>query len=92
MQLLSHISGFRAQQQGKQILVMFDEDLREAITIIIAISSTTEVLHLVWASQIIRKESQDTNYAFSGSFQHVSVDSLVPQVLCSFVTTIGHQF
>ena len=85
--LLEHIPGLRAQQHGKQVLMMFDEDIGETIDVAISHVTHHDAINLVRAAQIIRKDLQRVKCDFDGSFKENNAD-IVPQTLRTLINMI----
>ena len=84
--LLEHIPGLQAQQHGKQVLLMFNEDISETINIAISHVTHQDSIHLVRAAQIIRNDLQKVKFDFDGSFKECK--ELVPQTLRTLINMI----
>ena len=84
--LLEHIPGLQAQQHGKQVLLMFNEDISETINIAISHVTHQDSIHLVRAAQIIRNDLQKVKFDFDGSFKECK--ELVPLTLRTLINMI----
>ena len=85
--LLEHVQGLRAQQHGKQVLMMFDEDIGETIDMAMSHVTHHDAINLVRAAQIIRKDLEKVRCDFDGSFKESNVD-LVPETLRTLINMI----
>lgn len=86
--LLHQIPDLRAEQQGRDILLIFEKDIGGAIKRAIADDMDAEAIHLVRAAQVVRKYIFDKQYEFTGSFQRGCESNAVPQSLNALVRMI----
>ena len=86
--LLKQIPDLRAQSQGREILLMFDKNIGDAIKLACSQSEDSDAIHLVRASHIIRREIFANKYAFTGAFNDGFEEDIVPHTLKALVSMI----
>ena len=67
--LLHFIPDLRVQTQGREIILMFDADIGEAIKIAYSQNIDEEAIHLMRTAHILRIDILEENYSFDGSFK-----------------------
>ena len=82
------VINLHAQSQGKYVLLMFDEDIGNAVKVAMEHISDSDAISLVRASRIIRKEIENVKYEFSVSFVDDASSEAVPQTLQTFISMI----
>lgn len=85
--LMNAIPDLRAQQQGREVLLMFDSDIGQAIKIACS-QNDNDAMHLARAAQILRKDIFSKEYSFDGSFKPGCENDAVPQSLLALVSMI----
>jgi hypothetical protein len=88
--LLSHFPGMRAQPCGKEVLLVFDEDIGRALSTACHADSNVEALTLVKAAHIVRRDIFGTPFTFNGQFTADCQQKSVPQSLTALVQMILH--
>ena len=86
--LLYLIPDLRAQTQGREVILMFNADIGEAIKIACSNNADDDAVHLVRAAQILRKEIFTKEYSFDGSFKPGCERDAVPESVLALVRMI----
>jgi len=86
--LLSHFPGMRAQLHGKEVLLVFSEDIGDALSTACQVDSDLDALHLVKAAEIVRRDIFNMSYKFNGTFPIDCQENSVPQSLIALVKMI----
>ena len=87
IKLLKHIPGLTAQKSGKNVILMFSKDVGP--TIQHAINNDDEdIVNLIKAAQIIRKDIFSKSYEFSGSFEKNCEHNAVSKSLLTLIRMI----
>jgi hypothetical protein len=86
--ILSMVPDLQAQQQGREVVLIFNSDVGEIVKIASAQSNDDDGIQLVRAAQIVRKEILQQEYSFDGSFQPGCEQNVVPQSLLALVRMI----
>jgi len=86
--LLREIPDLRAEQQGREVLLMFRKDIGDAIKHALDNDMDKEAISLVRAAQIVRKHIFNHKYEFHGSFEHDCERDAVPPSLNALVRMI----
>ena len=68
--LLLPIPELRAEQQGRDVLMLFKKDIGDAVNRVIADDMDAYAVHLVRAAQVVRKHMLERAYEFTGSFEN----------------------
>ena len=86
--LLSKVSGLKAVNHGREVLLAFDEDLGGAIDQACDQDKDSDAIHLARAAQIIRRDMFEYAHSFSGSFEEGCQERSAPNTLISLVSMI----
>jgi len=87
--LLCLIPDMRAQTQGRDVVLMFNSDIGEAIKIACFNNDDDDdAIHLVRAAQILRKDIFAKEYAFDGSMKPGCENDVVPESVRALVRMI----
>ncbi len=79
--LLQQISDLRAKQQGREVLLIFQQDVGKAIKQALSYQNDCEAIHLVRAAQIVRKHIFENKYEFTRTFpQDCEADAIPPSL------------
>lgn len=78
--LLAHFPDLRAQSKGRDILLVFDEDIGVALGTACEQDSDSDAVHLARATQIVRRHIFDPK-PFTGSFEENCQENSVPHLL-----------
>ena len=77
-----------AQSKGREVLLVFEKDIGDALIKAQAYDHEAEAIHLMRAAQTIRREMFENTYQFKGYFENSCQESSVPQTLLSLVSMI----
>ena len=77
-----------AQTIGKEVLLVFDNDIGSALSMACTHDQDMDALHLAKAAQIVRREMFNTRNRFDGSFAQGCQESSVPLSLKALVQMI----
>ena len=86
--ILAHFPEMRATKKGRDILLMFDEDIGRALAKVCQQDSDSDAVHLARAAQIVRRQLFDKSKPFDGSFSATCQEESVPSSLISLVNMI----
>lgn len=86
--ILAAIPDLQAHKQGRDVLLMFNEDVGNAIRQAITNHYDDDALILAKAAKIVRKEMMQTKYSFKGFFETDCQKNSVPQSLKTLVGMI----
>ena len=75
LRLLAHFPDMRAQSKGRDVLLLFDEDVGYALSKACEQNSDSDATHLAHAAQIVRRHIFES-YNFTGSFEKIVKRSL----------------
>lgn len=84
--LLKQFPELRAQQQGRDVVLMFDQDIGDMLKRAVKNDMDADAVHLVRAAQIVRREIFQSQYEFQGSFEDAS--NIVPPSLKALMSMI----
>ena len=77
--LLSALPGLKAHSQGRETLMSFEKDLGPAL--MVACCHDSDVMHLMRAAHVVRKEIFYSSFSFDGSFHENCQHGAVPPSL-----------
>ena len=86
--LLSQFPGMTAQSHGKEVLLVFDEDIAGALSNACQFDADVEASILVKAAHIVRRDIANVTYKFSGEFLPNCQEVSVPQSLTALTQMI----
>ena len=86
--LLAHIPGLTAHNKGRDVLLILDTDVGEALSKAMDKTQTTEALILAQAAKIVRANLFSECYTFDGNFEENCQETAVPVLVLSFVDMI----
>lgn len=86
--ILSHFPDMRATKKGRNILLVFHQDIGSALAKVCTEDSDRDAVHLPRAAQIVRRELFDKSKPFDGSFSETCQEESVPNSLLSLVNMI----
>lgn len=86
--ILSAFPDMQAHKQGRDVLLIFKDDVGEALKRATSLSRDDEGIILAKASKIVRRDMLDTKYSFTGTFNDNCQKESVPQTLTSLVGMI----
>ena len=86
--LLLQIPELRAEQQGRDVLMLFKKDIGDAVKRVIADDMDADAVHLVRAAQVVRKHMLERAYEFTGSFENGCELNAVPSSLTTLIRMI----
>lgn len=81
----AHFPDMRAQSMGKDVMLVFDENIGAALSK--ACEHDSDSVHLARASQIVRRHMFDS-IPFTGSFEEAFQEKSVPQLLLALVSMV----
>ena len=85
--ILAQLPTLRAQKSGRNILLIFDEDIGIAIKSA-CVNGDDDAIVLLRAANILRRDMLTVNSSFTGTFNDNCQDDSVPQSLISMVCMI----
>lgn len=86
---MAHNPGLTAHNKGRDVLLILDTDVGEALSKAMDKTQTTEALILAQAAMIVRAKLLSECYTFDGIFEENCLETAVPVlVLLSFVDMI----
>ena len=85
--LLAHFPAMRAQSKGRDIMLVFDEDIGSALGKACEQDSDSDAVHLTRAAQIVRQHIFSSN-PFTGSFEENCQEKSVPHQLLVLVSMV----
>jgi len=85
--LLSHFPDMRAQNKGRDEMLVFDKDIGAALDKACEQDSDSDAVHLARAAQIVRRHMFDPT-PFTGSFEDNCQEKSVPHLLLSLVSMV----
>ena len=85
--LLERFPDMRAQSKGRDVLLVFNEDIGYALDKACEQDSVSDVVHLARAAQIVRRHMFD-HYPFTGSFEGNCQEKSVPHLLLALVSMV----
>ena len=86
--ILARFPDMRATKKGRDILLVFDEDIGRALARVCQRDSDSDAMHLARAAQLVRKHMFDKAKRFDGSFSATCQEESVPSSLVSLVNMI----
>lgn len=87
--LLCFIPDLRAQTQGREVILMFDAHVGEAIKIACSLQKADDdAIHLVRAAQILRKDILQKDFAFDGTLKVGCEKEAVPESVLALIRMI----
>ena len=86
--ILAHFPDMRATKKGRDVLLVFDEDIGHALAKVCQQDSNSDAMHLARAAQIVRIHLFDNSKPFDGSFSATCQEESVPSSLISLVNMI----
>jgi hypothetical protein len=90
-QVLANFPELKAHEEGRDILIVLDEDVGRSIRQTSALESEAEAVILARAARILRRDIlQHQNPPFEGSFPNGCQEKSVPSTLVSFFTMVTH--
>ncbi|CAC5367122.1 unnamed protein product [Mytilus coruscus] len=85
--ILAAIPDLKAHKQGRDVLLIFNEDVGEVLKQATSYSDDEGII-IAKAAQIVRRNMFDTRYSFTGTFNDSCQQESVPQTLVSLVRMI----
>ena len=85
---LHFIPDLRVQTQGREIILMFDAYIGEAIKIAYSQNIDEGAIHLMRTAHILRKDILEKDYSFDGSFKPGREKEAVPDCVLALVRMI----
>uniref|UniRef100_UPI00358EC93F uncharacterized protein isoform X1 n=1 Tax=Myxine glutinosa TaxID=7769 RepID=UPI00358EC93F len=89
--ILSRFPDMRATKKGRDVLLVFDEDIGHALAKVCKQDSDSDAIHLARAAEIVRRQLFDKCKPFDGSFSETCQEESVPDLLVSLVNMILEQ-
>ncbi len=87
--LLAHFPDLRAQSQGRDVLLVFDEDIGAALGKACEQDSDSDAVHLARAAQIVRRHMFEADpKPFNGSFEEMCQEKSVPTLVLALVNMV----
>lgn len=86
--LLGLIPNLRTQTQGRDVILMFDSDIGEAIKLAWTNNHDDDAMQLASAARILRKDIFSEEYTFEGSMEQGCEIDAVPESLLAFLRMI----
>ncbi|CAC5382291.1 unnamed protein product [Mytilus coruscus] len=86
--ILAAIPDLQSHKQGRDVLLIFNEDVGEALKQATSYSCDDEGIIIAKAAKIVRRDMFDTRYSFTGTFNDSCQHESVPQTLVSLVRMI----
>ncbi|VDI48816.1 Hypothetical predicted protein [Mytilus galloprovincialis] len=86
--ILAAIPDLEAHKQGRDVLLIFNEDIGKAIKQALASNYDDEAIILSKAAKIVRKDMMETNTSFKGFFETDCQKKSVPQSLKTLIGMI----
>ena len=86
--LLSQISALLAQNKGREVFLVYDEDIGAVLQFDVENSDDSNAVHLAKAAQIVRKDMLEKKQNFDGTFTSSCQKDSVPTSLLALVTMI----
>ena len=86
--LLAHFPDLRAQSKGRDVLLVFDEDIGAAIGKACELDSDSDAIHLARAAQIVRRCMFEDPKPFNGSFEELCQVKSVPNLVLALVNMV----
>ena len=86
--ILSMVPDIVAQGKGREVLLLFEKDVGDAIIKAKANDHDGDAIHLMRAVQTSRREMSENTYQFKGYFEPGCQENSVPQTLLSLVSMI----
>ena len=84
--LLAQIPALRAQNNGREVFLVYDEDIGAALQFAVENSNDSNAVHLAKAAQIVRKDMLEKKQNFDGTFTGSCQKDSVPTSLLVLVT------
>lgn len=86
--LLSHFPAIRAQSKGRDIMLVFDEDIGAALGKACEQDNDSDAVHLARAAQIVRRNIFRSNHFTGPSFEENCQEKSVPHQLLALVSMV----
>ena len=86
--IFAHFPELQAHKEGRDILLIFREDIGSAMRKACELDADTEGIHLARAANIIRRDIFNTKTSFNGTFDSQCQESSVPNSLLALVSMI----
>ncbi len=86
--LLAHFPDLRAQSKGRDVLLVFDEDIGAALGKACEQDSDSDAVHLARAAQIVRRHMFEDPKPFNGSFEEMCQEKSVPNLVLALVNMV----
>ena len=86
--LLAHFPDLRAQNKGRDVLLVFDEDIGAALGKACEQDSDSDAVHLARAAQIVRQHMFEDPKPFNGSFAEKCQERSVPNLVLALVNMV----
>jgi hypothetical protein len=87
--ILAHFQNLQAHKEGRDVILIFSEDVGSAIKKACELDGDTEAMHLLQAANIIRKKILINKKAsFNGTFDSQCQEASVPNSLVALVSMI----
>ena len=83
--LLAQIPTLRVQNKGREVFLVYDEDIGAALQFAVENSDDSNAVHLAKAAQIVRKDMLEKRQNFDGTFTSSCQKDSVPTSLLSLV-------
>ena len=84
--LLAQIPTLRAQNKGREVFLVYDEDIGAALQFAVENSDDSNAVHLAKAAQIVKKDLLEKKQNFDGTFTSSCQKDSVPTSLLALVT------
>ena len=85
---MSLIPDLRAQKQGRDVMLMFNKDMGNAIKIACSKNNDDDAVHLAGAANILRNDIFTKEYIFDGSLNSGCERDAVPESVFAFVRMV----
>ena len=86
--ILTHFPGMKAHTQGRDVVLVFDEDVGAALRKACEHDADSDAVHLARAAKIVRRDIFQMKMEFNGSFPTECQEQSVPTSLLALVTMI----
>ena len=86
--LLAHFPDLRAHTKGRDVVLVFDEDIGAALGKACEQDSDSDAVQLARAAQIVRRHMFEEPKPFNGSFEEMCQEKSVPNLLLALVNMV----
>ena len=86
--LLAHFPDMRAHTKGRDVFLVFDEDIGAALGKACEQDSDSDAVQLARAAQIVRRHMFEDPKPFNGSFEEMCQEKSVPNLLLALVNMV----